>query len=137
MIGEILLIATAGIYNPMDMSGNLMYPSGEKECDKYYNYAPPKSKAASFVSALDFYDDENDLLEAGFYLAKMNKDKTKILLFQNGRFVAIFDIYELSELKQELSISYINFDIINAKEGVITLFENKYMAKAKVRMKLE
>ena len=77
MLSEILLIAAAGIYNPMDMSGNLMYPSGEKECDKYYNYAPPKSKKAAFVSALYFYDDENDLLEAGFYLAKLSEDNTK------------------------------------------------------------
>lgn len=136
MLGEILLIAAAGIYDPMDMSGHLMYPSGVKECDKYYNYAPPKSKNASFVSALDFYDDENDLLEAGFYLAKLSEDKTKILLFQNGRYVAVFNVLELKDLKENLTIPYINFEINNAKEGIITLFENKTMAKAKVRMKI-
>ena len=137
MLGEILLIAAAGIYNPMDMSGHLMYPSGVKECDEYYNYAPPKSKNASFVSALDFYDDENDLIEAGFYLAKLSDDKTKILLFQSGKYVAVFNVLELSKLKETLTIPYINFEITNAKEGILTLFENNNMAKAKIRMKSE
>ena len=137
MITELFLIAAAGIINPMDMSGNLMYPSGVKECDKYYNYAPPKSSAATFVSSLDFYDDEGDLLEAGFYLAKISEDKKKILLFQNGKYVAVFNILELKELKEELKISYINLEFSNAKEGIITLCENKYMAKAKVTMKLK
>ncbi len=137
MLGEILLIAAAGIYNPMDMSGHLMYPSGVKECDKYYNYTPPKSKKASFVSALDFYDDENDLIEAGIYLAKLSQDKTKILLFQNGRYVAVFNVLELSNLKEPLTIPYINFEINNAKEGILTLFEDNSMAKAKIRMKVK
>ena len=137
MLSEVLLIAAAGIYNPMDMSGHLMYPSGAKECDKYYNYAPLKSKNASFVSALDFYDDENDLIESGFYLAKLSQDKTKILLFQNGKFVAVFNVLELNTLKEKLTIPYINFEITNANTGVLTLFEDNYMAKAKIKMKTD
>ena len=35
MIPELLLLAAAGVINPMDMSDFSMYPSGVKECDKY------------------------------------------------------------------------------------------------------
>ena len=50
MITEILLIAAIGIYNPMDMSGHMMYPSGVKEADKYPRFAPPASKPTSHTN---------------------------------------------------------------------------------------
>ena len=49
MITELLIIAAAGVINPMDMSNFEMYPSGVKECDKYPRFAPPASKLATLT----------------------------------------------------------------------------------------
>lgn len=97
MITELLLIAAAGIYDPMDMSGHTMYPSGSKECDKYPKYALPASKLAKLTLPVNIISNDGRIIKAGHYLASLSISKQTILIFDGER-----EIFELNIDKSEI-----------------------------------
>ena len=89
MITELLLIAAAGIINPMDMSGHSMYPSGVKECDKYPMYPYPASKLAKLTLPHPIISDNGEF-----------SSKLTLVNLHNGRHFTDSDRQIISKIKQ-------------------------------------
>jgi len=134
MITELLLIATAGIINPMDMSGNYMYPSGVKECDKYPRYAPPASKLASLALPVAVVSDDGDIINSGHYLAGLSVGRGEILVFDGRKEILSAPISETMILEKELKKSTAEFYSSDNSESMIVLTQGKYRVKAKVQL---
>ncbi len=134
MITEILLIAAIGIYNPMDMSGHMMYPSGVKEADKYPRFAPPASKLASLTLPRDIMDKNNKIIKSGHYLAGISISRQEILIFEADKEIFSIEITETKILEQALKINTAEFHTYNNGESFIIVTEGKYKVKGKINL---
>ena len=134
MIAELLLIATAGIYNPMDMSGNYMYPSGVKEADKYPRYAPPASKLATLNLPRDIITKDNKIIKSGHYLTGLSISRQEILIFEANKEIFSAQITQTEILERPLKINTAEFFTYDNAESFIILTQGKYRAKAKVEL---
>ena len=126
MLPELLLIAALGIYDPMDMSGHEMYPSGVKEADKYPRYAYPASKLASLTITRDIKDKLGRKIKSGHYLAGLSISKNEILIFEGNKQIFSINVTS-SELKEkEPKFSTAKFYTSDTKESFISLRQGKY-----------
>jgi len=134
MISEIIFIATAGIIDPMDMSGNYMYPSGVKECDKYPMYAPPQSKLAKLALPQDILADDGRVIQAGHYLVGLSVSKNTLLFFEGTKAVFEAKITETEILEMPAKLSTAEFNRTNDGQSQITFVQGKFKAKANVTL---
>ena len=134
MIAELLLIATAGIYDPMDMSGNFMYPSGVKEMDKYPRYAPPASKLATLILPRNILSKDGKIIKSGHYLAGLSISRQEILIFESNKEIFSAQITETEILPKALKLSTAEFYTYDNGESFIILTQGKYKTKAKIEL---
>lgn len=135
MLAELILIAAAAeIYNPMDMSGHRMYPSGVKEADKYPRFAPPQSKLAKLTLPRNIYDKNGTLIKSGHYLAALSISQNEILIFEGTREIFALPITSSVVLEKELKLSTAEFLVDNNGESYISLVKGKYKVFAKVSL---
>ena len=134
MITEILLIAAAGIINPMDMSGNTMYPSGVKEIDKYPRFAPPASKLATLTLPQPILSTEGEVIKSGHYLAGLSVSKNAILVFDGRKELFTLDIDTSEILEKPHRISTAQFYTDDNSESFIILTEGKLKVMGKVKL---
>ena len=134
MITELVLIAAAGIINPMDMSGNYMYPSGVKECDKYPRFAPPKSKLATLTLPQPILSATGEIIPSGHYLAALSVSKNEILVFEGRKELFTLSIDDMEILYKPRKISTAQFYTDNNSESFIILTEGKLRVFGKVQL---
>ena len=132
MITELFLIATTGIINPMDMSGNEMYPSGVKEVDKYPRYGLPKSKLATLTLPKAILSTDGNIIKSGHYLAALSVSKNQILVFDGREEIFTLDIISAEVLEKERKISTAEFYTDDNSESFIILTQGKLRVLGKV-----
>ena len=132
MLAEILFIAAAGIIDPMDMSGNYMYPSGVKECDKYPMYAPPKTNLAILTLPRDIYDSEGNIIKSGHYLISLSVSMDRILLFEGTKAIYTIPVKVIDYSEKYLKIETAEFYEEEETHGTILLKQGKLRIKANV-----
>lgn len=134
MLPELLLIAALGIYDPMDMSGHQMYPSGVKEADKYPRYAYPASKLASLTLTRDIKDKLGRRIKSGHYLTGLSISKREILIFEGHSPIYSIDVSRTEIRKKEPKFSTAKFHTADTKESFIRLTQGKYNVWATVEL---
>ncbi|MCQ2958194.1 MAG: hypothetical protein MJ180_04750 [Candidatus Gastranaerophilales bacterium] len=132
MITELLLIAAVGVYDPMDMSGHQMYPSGFLEVDKYPKYAPPQSKLAKLSLPRDIISSDGEVIKAGHYLISLSLSKNEILFFDGTKALYTIKVSNLDYGYKYLKISTAEFSNENINQGIILLKQGKIRAEATV-----
>lgn len=132
MLPELLLIASTGIINPMDMSGFEMYPSGIKECDKYPRYAPPASKLATLTIPQPILANDGRMIASGHYLAGLSVSKNEILVFEGRKELFTLSIDQTEVLEKPRKISTAEFYTDNNSESFIVLTQGKLRVMGKV-----
>ena len=137
MITELFLIAATGIINPMDMSGNQMYPSGVKECDKYPRFAPPASKLAKLTLPKPILSKEGDIIKSGHYLLGLSVSQNAILVFDGRKELFTLDIDDYEVLDRARKISTAEFYTDDNSESLIILTEGKLRIISKVKLYVE
>ena len=134
MITELFLIAAAGIINPMDMSGNEMYPSGVKECDKYPRFAPPASKLATLSLPQPILSKEGEIINSGHYLAGLSVSENAILVVEGRKAIYTLDIERTDILEKPRRFSTAEFYTDDNSESFIILTEGKLRVMGKVQL---
>lgn len=134
MITELLLIAATGIINPMDMSGNEMYPSGTKEVDKYPRYAPPKSKLATLTLPKPILSSAGNIIPSGHYLAALSVSQNQILVFDGNKEIYTLNIDSTEILAKPRKISTAQFYTDDSSESFIILTQGKLRILGKVTL---
>ncbi len=132
MIPELLLIASSGVINPMDMSDFEMYPSGVKECDKYPRYAPPASKLATLTLPHPILSGDGRIIQSGHYLAALSVSKNEILVFEGRTELFTLPIDAAEILDKPRKISTAEFYTDNNSESFIVLTEGRLRVLGKV-----
>ena len=135
MLAELLLIATTGIYNPMDMSGHEMYPSGAKECDKYPKYAPPASQLAKLTLYKTICLTNGETIKPGHYLTGLSISKQQLLIFDGEKNIYEIDISKSEILKKKIKIATAKLYTSNNNESYIVLKDGLLKITAKVKTK--
>ena len=134
MITELILIAATGIINPMDMSGNTMYPSGVKEIDKYPRFAPPASKLAKLALPQPILSNEGEIINSGHYLAALSVSKNCILVFEGRKELFTLSIDKTEILEKPRRFSTAEFYTDDNSESFIILTEGKLRVMGKVNL---
>lgn len=134
MITELLLIAAAGVINPMDMSDFEMYPSGVKECDKYPRFAPPASKLATLTLPHTILANDGRIIPSGHYLAALSVSKNEILVFEGRTELFTLSIDGTEILEKPRKISTATFYTDDNSESFIILTEGKLRVVGKVNL---
>ena len=137
MITEVLLIAAAGIINPMDMSGNRMYPSGVKEIDKYPRFALPKSELATLTLPRPIFASDGRVINSGHYLAALSVSKNEILVFEGRTELFTLPINNTEILEKSRKISTAEFYTDDNAENFIILTQGKLRVMGKVKLYTE
>jgi len=132
MLAEILFIAAAGIIDPMDMSGNEMYPSGFKECDKYPKYAPPATKLATLSLPRDIYDSEGNIIKSGHYLISLSVSMDRILLFDGTKAIYTLPISTIGIGERHLKIETAEYSEDGTDHGTVILKQGNLRIKTDV-----
>jgi len=134
MITELLLIATAGILDPMDMSGNTMYRSGVKECDKYPRFPYPESKLAVLTLPREILSSTGEVIKSGHYLISLSISRQEVLLFEGHTLLYTLNVSQIETLEKNLKISTAEFHSSDNKEDYIILKQGKYVVKVDVEL---
>ena len=134
MITELVLIAAAGIIDPMDMSGHSMYPSGVKECDKYPRFAPPKSKLATLTLPQSILSGTGDIISSGHYLAALSVSKNEILIFEGRKELFTLPVEHTELLEKVRKLSTAEFYTDDNSESFIILTEGRLRVLSKVKL---
>ena len=134
MITELLIIAAAGVINPMDMSDFEMYPSGVKECDKYPRFAPPASKLATLTLPHPILANDGRIIPSGHYLAALSVSKNEILVFEGRTELFTLSIDGTEILEKPRKISTATFYTDDNSESFIILTEGKLRVVGKVNL---
>ena len=134
MIAELILIAAIGIYDPMDMSGHEMYPSGVKEVDKYPKYAPKTTKMAQLTLPRNIIAKDGRIILSGHYLATFAISRREILIFDGENEIYTLNVCEEKILPRKMKLPEARFYTYNNGEAFIILTIGKYRAKAKVNL---
>lgn len=134
MISELLLIASLGIINPMDMTGHKMYPSGVKECDKYPRFAPPASKLAKLTLPQDIWADNGEIIKSGHYLVGLSVSKNELLLFEGHKEIFAIEVEHIEILDRTRKIATAEFYTDNNSESFLVLIEGKLRVVCKVKL---
>ena len=100
MLTELLLIAAAGIYDPMDMSGHQMYPSGVLEMDKYPKYAQGWI-AFGFINEMLYQND--DFAYECYKKAYLNNIKN----WKNRTYIPIIALFTWQYITKKQHIKFI------------------------------
>ena len=132
MLTELLLIAAAGIIDPMDMSGHQMYPSGVKEMDKYPLYPYPQSKLAKLSIGHDILSANGKIIKSGHYLIGLSISKKEILIFEGTKELYTLKVSSLKTMDKSLKFATSEFYTDNNGECFIILKQDNYIAMAKV-----
>lgn len=122
MIENILVFLFLTYVNPADPSGNTMYPSGVKDCDKFYFNSPPAaSKTPNLVLSMPVYDAENKIIPPGIYETKLSQDTGQILLIQSQEIKAKLPIMQIATLDKTYLIPTVNVKKLSSKHILIIL----------------
>ena len=132
MLPELILIAAIGIYDPMDMSGHEMYPSGVKEIDKYPRYEKATSKMAKLTLPKDIIASDGRIVKSGHYLAAFSISHREILIFEGEKEIYTLKIDSEEILPKTLKLPTATFYTYNNGESFIIITIGKFRAKAKV-----
>ena len=132
MLAELLLIAVAGVIDPMDMSGHQMYPSGVKEVDKYPLYPYPQSKLAKLSIGQDILSANGKIIKSGHYLIGLSISKKEILIFEGTKELYTLKVSSLKTMDKPLKFATSKFYTDNNGECFIVLKQDNYVALAKV-----
>ena len=132
MLGELVLIAAIGVYNPMDMSGHSMYPSGVKEADKYPKYPLKTSKMAQLTLPRNIIASDGRLIKSGHYLATFSISHREILIFEGEKEIYTLKINSEEILEKSRKLPEAKFYTLDNGESFIILTVGKYRANAKV-----
>jgi len=132
MLAELLLIAAAGIIDPMDMSGHQMYRSGVKEMDKYPLYPYPESKLAKLSLGHDILSSDGKIIKSGHYLIELSISKKEILIFEGTKALYTLKVSSLKTMDKSLKFATAKFYTDNNGECFIILKRDNYVAMAKV-----
>ena len=132
MLPELLLIAAIGIYDPMDMRGHQMYPSGVKEEDKYPRYEKATSKMAKLTLPRDIIASDGRRIKSGHYLVAFSISHREMLIFEGEKEIYTLKISEETILPKSLKIPTANFHTYDNGESFVILTIGKYRAKAQV-----
>ena len=134
MLTEMLLIAAVGIIDPMDMTGNEMYPSGFKEVDKYPKFAPPPSKNATLSLPKPIIASDGRIISAGHYLVSLSVSKNEILIFEGTKNLYTLKITELKTRDKVLKLSTAQFFTDNNGVSFIIIDDKQYHAIVMVEL---
>ena len=132
MLPELLLIAAVGIYDPMDMSGHQMYPSGVKEADKYPRYAPSSTKMAQLTLPRNIIASDGRLISSGHYLVDFSISRQELLIFEGEKEIFALKISQTEILPKALKIPTAKFFTYDNGESFVIFTKGKYRVKARV-----
>ena len=132
MLTELLLIAAAGVIDPMDMSGHQMYPSGVKEVDKYPLYPYPQSKLAKLSIGHDILSANGKIIRSGHYLIGLSISKKEILVFEGTKELYALKVTSLKIMDKPFKFATSEFYTDNNGERFIVLKQDNYIAISKV-----
>ncbi len=133
MITELLLIAAAGIIDPMDMSGHQMYPSGVLECDKYPRYPYPTSKLPRLTLPQNIYASDGRIIRAGHYLVSLSISRQELLFFEGTKELYTIKVSQTEIVEKPLKLATAEFYSSNNGDYFIFLKQGKYHAKIDVQ----
>ena len=134
MLTEFLLIAAAGIIDPMDMSGHQMYPSGVKECDKYPRYPYPTSKLAKLSVGHRIISADGSIIKGGHYLVSLSISKNEIIFFEGEKAIYTLKVSSLEVMDKPVRISTAEFVSDDNGQCFVLLKQGKYLVTAYVNL---
>ncbi|MFH0703309.1 MAG: hypothetical protein V2B14_07245 [bacterium] len=120
MIENIIAILIINYINPADPS--TIYPSGAKECDKYFNLPEP-SKSPLLRLNIPIYDKDNNLIEPGIYEAELIEKDNLIILLKSREIIAKLPVAQIINLAQKNFIPTVNIQILDSKR-VLIIYKN-------------
>lgn len=82
----------------MPPRGHNIYNGGYKDYDKgYIRYALPSSDHPNLILVNAIYDDDNNIIQPGYYELVLSDDRQILLLVQAGNTIATIPVFRLEE----------------------------------------
>lgn len=99
------------------------YPSGVKDCDKYYSWDKPSKKYPLLTLDTTVYDPEYNKIEAGMYSVEYSPE-FNVLLIGSGRDLIKAPVIQVLSLKQKVHIPSVKVFAVKDKK-VFILYKNE------------